>query len=117
MRRHANRMAALFRQRRVIDDKITGIIPHQTVGLLQENGFKRSTFPNAVRDKMMELVIAKLAIAGGHRLDTLAVTRANQACNIGRAQPHPGLMPQGHQEGRQPIFQIYAPMFRHRQSP
>jgi hypothetical protein len=50
-------------------------------------------------------------------LDTFAVTRANQACNVRRAQPHPGFVPQSQEEWRQPNLQIATPIFYHRQPP
>jgi hypothetical protein len=86
-------LTAFLRQRRVVDDKKPGIVPYQTVGLLQECSLKRTAFPYAVSDKMMELIIAKLAITSCNRLNTLAVAWANQACNVRWAQSHPGLVP------------------------
>ncbi len=90
---------------------------HQTAGFLQENSLKRCALPHAVGDEMMKLVIAKLTITGCHRLDTLAVTRANQARNVRWAQSHPGLVQQRRQKWRQPNLQIATPVVRHRHHP
>jgi hypothetical protein len=110
-------MAAFLRQRCVVNDKISGLVPHKTVGFFQENSLKRGAFPHAFSNKMMELVITKLAIARRHRLDTLAVTRADQTRNVRRAQPHSGFMPQSQEEWLQPFLQIATPVFYHHQPP
>ena len=59
LRRHPDRMAAFLGQRCIVDDQKPGLVPHQTVGLLQENSLERCAFPHPVCDKMMKLVIAK----------------------------------------------------------
>ena len=62
-------------------------------------------------------VIAKLTTTTRHRLRSLAVSRTDQTCDIGRTRPHPGLMPQRRQKWRQPNRQIAAPILCHRQPP
>ena len=86
-------MFPLLGQRRVVDDQIPSLIPDQAVGLLQENRLEWRTIPHPVGDKMMQLVIAKLATTSRPRLDALAVTRPDQACDIRRTYPRPRLIP------------------------
>jgi hypothetical protein len=95
-------MAALLRQCCVVDDQKPGLVSDKTVGLLQQGCLKRCAVPHPVGDKMMKLVIAKLAIASRHRLNTLAVTGTNQACDVRRAKPNTNLVLQSRQKWCQP---------------
>ena len=67
MWRNANRVTSLLRQRRVIDDKETGLIAYQPVCLLQQGSLKGSTVPNASGDEMVKLVVRDRVIASGAR--------------------------------------------------
>ena len=90
---NANRVFPLLGQRRVVDNQIPSIVPDQTVALLQKNRLEWRIISHPVGDKMMQLVIAKLATTSRHRLDALAVTRPDQACDIRRTYPRPRLVP------------------------
>ena len=50
------------------------------------------------------LTIVKLTTTSRHRLHTLAVTGADQTCDIGRTHPHPGLVPQCRQKSIERMF-------------
>src|SRR3546814_8693112 len=78
LRRDANRVPPLLRQRRVVDHQERSIAADQAVGLCQQRCFQWSTVPNAGRDEMMELIIADFAATGRHRLHALAVSRRSE---------------------------------------
>ena len=117
MRGNTNRVLPLLRQRRIVDDQIPSFVPNQAVGLLQKNRLEWRTVPHPGGNEMMKLVVADVASSRGHRLDALAVTGTDQACDIGRTYPHPGLIAQRRQKRPQPDLQIAAPILCHRQPP
>jgi hypothetical protein len=63
LRRHADRVTALLRHRRVIDDE-EGAGTNQPVGLLQQRSFKRGAVPYSRCDEMMKLIVAGFAAPG-----------------------------------------------------
>ena len=89
LRRDADRVAALLGQRGVVDDQ-PGIVPaNLSVGLGEQRLLQRRGIPDAARDEVVQLVIADACVARRHRLDALAIARADQPGNIGRAHPRP----------------------------
>ncbi len=61
----------------------------------------------------MKLVVTDLTIARRHRLNALAVARADQPRNIDTAHPCARLVPESAHEGREPSIKIGLPGFFH----
>ena len=109
MRRDANRMRPLLRQRRVIDDKDCIDAPDQLVRLDREFLFQQRFVPHAARNEMMQLVVVARRPSRRHRLDALAVARPNQPSNVERTHPSARLVSEPRQERRKPPLQISIP--------
>ena len=90
---HANRVTSLLRQRGVVDDQPGIVAANQPVGFDQQGRFERGCIPDAAADEMMKLVIAYAAITCRHRLNALAIARADQPRYIGGAHPPTRSMP------------------------
>src|SRR6202161_2976123 len=98
LRRDADRMLALFRQCRVVDDQPSLGAPNQPVAFSERALLKRRGIPHAAGDEVMKLVVADLAVARRHGLDALAITSANQPRNINRAHPCPRVVSESAEE-------------------
>src|ERR1700734_2343659 len=103
-------MRPLLRQRRVIDDKDCAGAPDQFIRLNSEFLLQRRFVPDAARNEMMQLVVVARRQSRRHRLDALAVARANQACHVERKHPPARLVPQPRQERRKPPLEIPIPV-------
>ena len=110
LRRDPDRVLALLRQGRVIDDEHRIRAANLPIGLDQQLGFERRFVPNASPDKMMELIVIGCRRPRGHRLNALALTWTDQACNIERAHHPPRLVAQMTQEWREPTLKVFLPV-------
>src|SRR5271168_4034419 len=99
-----------FRQRRVVDDKDCAGASDQFIRLNSEFLLQRRFVPDAARNEMMQLVVVAGRQSRRHRLDALAVARANQACHVERTHPPARLVPQPRQERRKPPLEIPIPV-------
>ena len=116
MRRDANRMRPLLRQRRVVDDKDCIGAPDQSVRLDREFLFQRRFAPDPARNEMMQLVVVAGRPSRRHRLDALALARPNQPSNVERTHPSARLVSEPRQERRKPPIKISIPA-RHASPP
>ena len=114
MRRHADRVPTLLRHGGIVDDEKGTGTTHQPAGLAQQRRLKRRAVPDTRGDEVVELVIAGLAAASGHRLHALAITGTDQTSNILRTHPAPRRMRQPRQERLKPSLQIASPALVHR---
>ena len=106
LRSDADRVASLLGQRGIVDDQPGIVTADHPVGFGEQHRLQRRGVPDAARDEMVQLVIAHACVAGRHRLDALAIARADQPGDIGRAHPCPRLMPQCRNKRRQPALKI-----------
>lgn len=97
MGRDTSQVLPLLGQRCVVDDQVHSLVSYRVACHFQENGLEWRTMPHPIGDEMVQLVIAKLFTTSRNRLDTLAVTGADQSCNVGWTNPHPGFVPGGRQ--------------------
>jgi hypothetical protein len=70
--------------------------------------------PDTIGDEMVQLIVVACGKAFCHRLNALAIARADQSRNVQWAHPLPGLVTQPVQERLQPAFEFVFP-FRHGQ--
>ena len=110
LRRDADRMRPLLRQRRVVDDKDCAGSADQLVRLDREFLFQRRFVPDAARNEMMQLVVVAGRPSRRHRLDALAVARPNQPRHVERAHPPARLVSEPRQERRKPPLKIPIPI-------
>jgi hypothetical protein len=110
LRRDPDRMRALLRQRRVVDDKDCAGAPDQLVRLDREFLFQPRFVPDAARNEMMQLVVVAGRPSRRHRLDALALARPNQPSNVERTHPSTRLVSEPRQERRKPPIKIPAPL-------
>ena len=102
----ANRVTPLLRQRGVVDDQPGIVAANQLVDFDEQGCFGRSSIPNAATDEMMKLVIVHGAVTCRHRLNALAVARADQSRYIGRGHPPTRFMPKRIEELLKPALEI-----------
>lgn len=82
------------------------------VGFDKPRRLQRRCVPRPARNEVGQLIVAD-AFACRHRLDALAITRAEHPGNIGRAHPRPRLVPERRDKRREPTLQIVAPVPTH----
>lgn len=99
-------MAALPQQRRVVDHQNRLVATNQPVDLSEQFRFQRCRIPNAGGDEMMQPIIRTRRKARRHRLNTLAITRADQSRNVERAHPLSHLVAKTSQEQFQPALEF-----------
>src|SRR6266536_1448984 len=71
--------------------------------------FQRGRIPDASSNKMMQLIIITRRKSLGHRLNALAITRADQPRYVNRAHPLPRLVTQTLQEWLEPPPKLAFP--------
>jgi hypothetical protein len=104
--RHADRQRALLRQRRVVDHQRRVRTAQQLVGLFGQHAPERAVVPGRAGDEVLQLVVPGQAEAGRHRLQALALARAEQPAQVER-RPGPARLPaERGEEGRQPSIQV-----------
>ena len=89
LRRDADRVTPLLRQRRIVDDQPGIVTADLSVGFGEQRRLQRRGVPDAARDEVVQLVIADAGVARRHRLHALAIARADQPGDIGRTHPAP----------------------------
>lgn len=114
MWRNTDRVLPFLRQRRVVDNKKTGLITDEPIRFLQQGRLKRDAIPRPGGNKMMKLVVADIASPRGHRLNALTVARTDQTGDVERAHPPPGWMRKPRQKWLQPSLQTNPPVLVHR---
>jgi hypothetical protein len=109
LRADAHRMRALLGKRRVIDHQ-DGVGPaDEPVGLGQEFGFQRRLIPRANRHEVMQLIVVGRRHPSGHRLQALALTRADQPGHIERAHAPTGRVMQVREKRLKPGLEFVLP--------
>src|SRR3546814_18780300 len=81
-----------LRQRGVVDDQPCLVTADQRIGLAPQGRLQRRAVPKPRTDEVIQAIIADFARPRRHRLDALAIPRTDQARNLGRAHPLPGLV-------------------------
>ena len=117
MRRDADRVISLLRQRGIVDDQPGILASDHLVRFGQQCRFERRGVPDPAANEMMKLVVIHSRVTRCHRLHTLAIARADQPGNVSRTHPGPRLVPQPLNKRGQPGFQIASPVFHNRQPP
>ena len=110
MRGNANRMAALLRQRRVVDHQHRVVATDQPVRLHEQFGLQRCGIPHAGSNEMMQLVIVTRHQPLRHRLNALAIARTDQARNIEWTHSPPRLVPQASEKRLKPALKLGSPI-------
>jgi hypothetical protein len=110
LRRDADRVAPLLGERGVVHDQPRIVPANLSVGLRKEHLLQRRSIPHAARDEVVQLVIVDACVARRHRLNALAIPKANQPSNIGRTHPRTRLVPQRRDERLKPLLQIDLPI-------
>ena len=113
LRRHADRVAALLRQRRIVDHQNRAVPADQPVGLGEQFRFQRRRIPNAGGDEVVQLIVVAGCQARRHRLHALAIPRTDQTRDIERAHSPARLVAQTGQERLQPPLQFLSPIRSH----
>jgi len=94
----------------VVDDQ-PGVVPaNLSVGFMEQRRLQRRGVPGAAGDQVVQLVIVDACGPRRHRLNTLAIARANQPSNMGRTQPCARLVPQRRNKRRKPTLKIDSPI-------
>jgi len=117
LRSHANRTTPLLGQGRIVDDQPGTVTANLFIGFSRKRRLERFFIPHAASNEMMQTVIADTTIASGHRLDALAIPRADQSRNISRTHPPARFVPRGPYKRGQPRIQFATPIRSHRQPP
>jgi hypothetical protein len=113
LRRDADRVRALLRQGRIVDDQPSVGAADHPVSFDKESLFQRRGVPDSAGDEVMKLVVSDIAVARRHGLDALAIPRADEPRHIGRAHPRPRLVSKSADKRRQPPFEIGLPAVVH----
>ena len=112
MRGHADRLRALLGQSGIIDHQ-DGVRPaDKLVGLGEEFSFQRRLVPRTHRHEVMQLVIVGRSHAGGHWLQALALTGADQPGHIEWAHAPAGRVTKRVEEGFEPGLKFVLPSNR-----
>ena len=93
MRRDTDRVAPLLGQCGIVDNQPGIFTADLSVGFGKQRHFQRRGVPDTTCNEMVQLVVADVASACRHRLNALAITRADQPGDIGRTHPTPRLVP------------------------
>jgi len=92
LRSDTNRTIALLRHRCVVDDQHRIFAADETISLNEQLRLQWRRIPDAISDKMVQLVIVARRQPRRHRLHALAIARSDQPRNIQRAHPPSRLM-------------------------
>src|SRR5215472_14413087 len=103
-------MAALLRQRRVVNHQHAILASDKPVRLNQQFRFQWCCIPDASRYEMVQLVILPGSQARRHRLNTLPLTRPDQAGDVEGAHSSPCLVAQTRQERLKPARKLQLPI-------
>jgi hypothetical protein len=107
--RHADRLAPLFDQGRVVDRQNGVDTADQILGLADQFKLQGLRPPSRGRDEVMELLEGARCHPIRHRLDALALSRPQQPPEIDRRPMLLRRMPEMVKEGIQPVRQPPLP--------
>src|SRR5262245_54175528 len=109
LRTDADRVLAFLRHCSVVDHQHRIAAADELVSLDEKFCFQRGHIPDASSNKMMQLIIITRRKSLGHRLNALAITRADQPRYVKRTHPLPRLVTQTLQEWPEPPPKLAFP--------
>jgi hypothetical protein len=86
------------RSRVNIQSRLTICASNKPVRLNKQLRLQRRRIPNASRQEMMQLIVLPGSQARRHRLNTLPLTRPDQACDVERTHPSSRLVAETRQK-------------------
>jgi hypothetical protein len=111
LRRDADRLLALFRQRRVVNDEHRIGAADQSIRLYEKLPFERGLVPEAGTNEVMKLIVIGPRTPRGHRLHAFALARTDQTRNIERTHPTPRFVAQVAQKRPEPASKVILPVW------
>src|SRR6476620_2835589 len=110
LRRNPHRMRALLGYRSVVDHQNRIAAANKPIRLNQQFGLYWSRVPHPGGNEVVQLIVVTNSKPLRHRLNALAIARADQTRYVKRTHPPPRLVPQPLQKRLQPASELLTPI-------